>query len=593
MAGTQGRALARFTEAVAAELDELRSSLTFHEVTPLVRLGLLVPVIDGFDELLGVGGYDEAFSSLSAFVEELDGDGQLITSARSAYYEQEFVSRSASVSSLGTPIWRQVGIQVLDWTAEESESYVLRTCEGRGLAPDASAKILAAVRSAFSGDNNPLFTKPLFVSKTLDIVLSGKSLDSDRGLLQSMVSIYLERERTEKLLDRNGRSLLTAPQIETLLTEVAEEMWNLETRELDTRSVKSIAEYVVESYGVETGAQIVIERMPTMAFLSLGSRKNSVAFEHETFFSYFLASRLADRLRVSQAPLDVLLGRSVLSDDIAAITAERMGLIASGEGSDLQSTIARMGSAGVAQTARQMQVRENSGRVTQAMLKFACRGNRVVQDLVVSRVVFPGGDLRGVVMERPRFLHVEFRRVDLTQTALHSGTAEHTTFFDVAVDRRRTRLELAGLDYRSAIVGLRVAREEVFHSEFDPQVVRAVLVDVGLLESTAPQPRRRTVRPQIVELFERFVRAYNRANPICTADDTLRGIFTNQNWEELQRSLVESQLVSVERKNTSGRPKVFLRRLVTQQEMLAGIDPDAAVPSNVDRFWSLLEERFP
>ena len=81
----QGRALARFNEALATELQDLRALLTYHGVSALVRLGVLVPIIDGFDELLGVGGYDDAFSSLTGFIEELDGQGQIVASARSTY----------------------------------------------------------------------------------------------------------------------------------------------------------------------------------------------------------------------------------------------------------------------------------------------------------------------------------------------------------------------------------------------------------------------------------------------------------------------------------------------------------------------------
>ena len=588
----QGRALARFTEAVAAELDELRSSLTFHEVTPLVRLGLLVPVIDGFDELLGVGGYDEAFSSLSAFVEELDGDGQLITSARSAYYEQEFVSRSASASSLGAPIWKQTSVQVLDWTSEESAAYVRGKCAEKQLTDAETTSALDKVEAAFVGENSALLTKPLFVSKTLDLVLKGERLDLEQGLLRSMVSIYLERERTEKLLDRSGRSLLSAKQIESLLIEVSEEMWNLETRELDTRSVKSIAEYVVESYGVGAGSQTIVERMSSMAFLSKGSRHNSVTFEHETFFAYFLASRFAERICLSDVPLNVLLGRSALSEDIASMTAQRLGVVENSSGPGVQSVIARLGNAGALQSPRQTQVRENSGRIAQSLLKLVCRGQRSLSDLVICRLIFPGGDFDSVTLDRPRFQDVEFRRVDLTRTSFLTGSAEGTSFFDVIVDRSVTRLELTGIDYRSNVLGLRVVGADSAKSEFDPIIVRAVLVDVGMLMSAAPAPRTRSVRTEIVSLLERFVRAYNRANPLCVADDTLRAIFLDSNWAELQRCLVESQAVSAESKNTSGRPKTFLRRTVTQQQILAGMDPDADVPNSVQRLWSLLEERF-
>ena len=94
----QGRALARLNEALATELQDLKVGLTYHSVAVLARLGILIPVIDGFDELLGVSGYDDAFSSLAGFLEQLEGEGQLLTSARSVYYEEEFLSRAGSMS---------------------------------------------------------------------------------------------------------------------------------------------------------------------------------------------------------------------------------------------------------------------------------------------------------------------------------------------------------------------------------------------------------------------------------------------------------------------------------------------------------------
>src|SRR5690606_16070721 len=119
-----GRALSRFNEALGSELDDLRAKPTYHAVTTLVRVGLIVPVIDGFDELLGMSGYDEAFGSLSAFVEELDGEGCLIASARSAYYEEEFLSRANRSSALGSQAWRQVAIRIQDWGDEQIGEFV-------------------------------------------------------------------------------------------------------------------------------------------------------------------------------------------------------------------------------------------------------------------------------------------------------------------------------------------------------------------------------------------------------------------------------------------------------------------------------------
>ena len=109
----QGRALARLNEALATELQDLRANLTYHSVATLARVGLLVPVIDGFDELLGVSGYDDAFNSLSTFLEQLDGEGRLIASARSVYYEEEFLSRADRASTTGGQAWSHVPVRIV------------------------------------------------------------------------------------------------------------------------------------------------------------------------------------------------------------------------------------------------------------------------------------------------------------------------------------------------------------------------------------------------------------------------------------------------------------------------------------------------
>ena len=100
----QGRPLARLNEALATEPQDLRVGLTYHSVAVLAQLGVLVPVIDGFDELLGVSGYDDAFSTLGRFIEQLNGEGQIIASARSTYYEEEFPERAGRASATDSSV---------------------------------------------------------------------------------------------------------------------------------------------------------------------------------------------------------------------------------------------------------------------------------------------------------------------------------------------------------------------------------------------------------------------------------------------------------------------------------------------------------
>lgn len=209
----QGRALARFNEALATELQDLRSQLTYHTISTLVRLGLVVPIVDGFDELLGAGGYEDAFSSLSTFLEELDGMGAMVASARSTYYEHEFVMRANRTSSLGSQAWTQRPIEIAAWSDEEFENYVAEACGG--LPAEVATAKKAAIRTLFDG-HEELKRKPFFVARVAELVLEGKSFSGQGSLLERLVSAYLLREQTEKLLDRGGKPLLSMEQLSQL-----------------------------------------------------------------------------------------------------------------------------------------------------------------------------------------------------------------------------------------------------------------------------------------------------------------------------------------------------------------------------------------
>lgn len=117
----QGRALTRLNEAFAVELQDLRAKLTYHQIATLVREELIVPVIDGFDELIGVSGYEDAFGSLTAFLDELGGRGSVIASARNLFYEREFLSRASRATN---DAWVLRAISVEPWGEGEHEEYV-------------------------------------------------------------------------------------------------------------------------------------------------------------------------------------------------------------------------------------------------------------------------------------------------------------------------------------------------------------------------------------------------------------------------------------------------------------------------------------
>ena len=263
----QGRALARLNEALATELQDLRVYLTYHSVATLVRVGLLMLVIDGFDELLGVSGYDDAFNSLSTFLEQLDGYGRIIASARSVYYEEEFLKRAGQASATGHHRWSHIPVEIVPWNNENRASYMDKLAVHRALSIEQLHDLRKRVHGAFQNDRR-LSEKPLFFTKTVDLVRTDRDFSSNGDLLGTLIRSFLEREQAEKLLDRQQRPLLSDERLEKVIEELAEEMWNQETRELDGRSVKEVAEYILYGTEVEESQrQIIVENVcPRLLF---------------------------------------------------------------------------------------------------------------------------------------------------------------------------------------------------------------------------------------------------------------------------------------------------------------------------------------
>lgn len=111
----------------------------------------------------------------------------------------------------------------------------------------------------------------MFFVKTVTLLRDDPEVHSDpkaignRVLLDTLTFRFLEREREEKLLDRQQTPLLSKDDLESLMADLAQEMWSEETRELDRDSVREVAEFVLESREVpESARQVVVRAQPPL-----------------------------------------------------------------------------------------------------------------------------------------------------------------------------------------------------------------------------------------------------------------------------------------------------------------------------------------
>ena len=588
----QGRALARLNEALATELQDLKVNLTYHSIATLARVGLVVPVIDGFDELLGVSGYDDAFNSLATFLEQLEGYGHLVASARSAYYEEEFLSRAGRASTTGEQAWSHVPVKIVPWEDRDREDFLDELSARESLPVEERKTLGKRVVVVFRG-NEELASKPLFFARTVDLLRrDSEFIGSGGDLLDTLTHRFLQREQREKLLDRQQQPLLSEPCLEQLMGELAEEMWNQETRELDGGSVREVAEYVLDEEVPESTRQIVVERMPTLAFLAPSEQHASILFEHEVFFFHFLTRTIVNQY-VDLKDMRVILSRSALPEFVAerfAFELRRLGRLSSLDG--LQEILDRLSEAGRTEWRRTTQVRENCGLMVLALLREFAGNNGTSSEIVgctISTVVFPGGDLRDVTLRNCTLVNVSIRRTNLGATKLIKCNGRDVLLLAPRIKVGSTRLELKGLQVPEQVLGVQLLSDEGNIPIFDPETIARVLGECGATVEMKGENGKRNVPDDLHKLLEKLMRAYERANPLCDGDHNLRKLFADPQWPVLRNLLIEHGIVKRESRPASGSSKEFLRRQFSVDEIMSGASRSGNAEPRIGRFWDSLE----
>ena len=574
----QGSRLARLDQALAATLDDVRALFPYHAAASLVRTGAAVLVVDGFDELIGTQGtYDEAFSSLASFIEQLHGSGSLVAAARSAYYEQEFATRADSTIGFRTAGWMLRRVTLSEWNETERRLYLQRLSEHRRLSPEAAEDLERRVLRTFShSDVAPLAFKPLFVTRVALLLADGTELEQGSGLVERLVSTYLRRESSEKLLSTRGVPLLSPDKLQAFYAEIANEMWRQETRELSRTSLRDLVAILSEMAGLDDVAiRVVTERTPYSAVMRTGSTEGSVAFEHELYFAHFLAPPIVETIRTRNTPTIALVLRK------ARLPSHTGSLVGSALRADVQSVIELLVTSVVATATGQEQVRENAGVIVAGVFQ-----GHEVSGLRVHDLSFTDCDLSKSTLRETRLDSCVFRGVNLAGTQLVRCRGADLLFDGIIVDDS-TKIELADVPVES-FVSIVIERGGSRQPLYSPGDVRDELHRRGLA-SAKEAARVRVVSRVSLDLLQRLCRIYERTN-IATEEDQgpMQHIVRDKAWPQLRRALLASGVIREETREASprgNRPKLFMRMTVRPSDLLAGQAVQARVESKISDFW--------
>lgn len=298
-----GRTFMRFDDVIiGALMNRLRFNLLFYDAfIELVRLGALVPALDGFEEMFVEGSSGDAMSALGNLMQAMQSSGSVLIAARKAYFEfKNLRAQTRLFDSLGQQSVTFSRIALKRWDKPRFLDYASkRNIENGERVYD---EVAAQLR-----EDHPLLTRAVLVKRVLDIAAEEDSrrtlLDKIKGdpadYFRQFIGSIITREAQEKWIDKVGepaQPLITEAEHYELLSAIALEMWTSGTEWLSEDVMSFVAEIYSESKNKnKTTTHQIVERIKQHALIIPGDN-GKYGFDHPEFYHFFLGEAIGQVL---------------------------------------------------------------------------------------------------------------------------------------------------------------------------------------------------------------------------------------------------------------------------------------------------------
>lgn len=546
--GLGGRPFLRFDDVVVAALmNQLRfRRLYFDAFLQLVRMGIIIPALDGFEEIFVETSEGDAISSLGGLIRQLQGEGTLLIAARKAFFEFRRLQTQARL--LDALPDADVGfgrVSLKRWSKEE----FIRYCELSGLqdAEEFYGAVAAKVRT-----DHPLLTRAVLVRRLVELAQKEKGRTFVENIrpeankfMTWLVDRLLEREATEKWIDKHGETpkpLLSVQEHHELLRYVAEEMWISKTAVLNGEMLDSLAELFSEIKGFSpVVSRQIKDRLKQHALLvSVGTSKREFAFDHDDFREFFLGGQLADHLRAKNESDIKKLFRIDIFPTLALDTAVHQ---IAAEHRDSRKLIELILSVGFSESSSTF-VRENAGALIAPLLEWT-EGPA----LEIENVVFPVEGLRGKSLKNAAFKNCYFRPTQLEHSTLTNCSFVCCEFEHLGLVDDNGVIQQCTVSRDSRIHSLTVTQNEESVDIYNPDEIEVLLTRAGF---TFEKYKGKTdaQRPieidQDLKITEKALQTFHRSTSVSEGTFRLRlSINANHFLSDILPKLLKARVLEI------------------------------------------------
>jgi hypothetical protein len=576
----QGRALSRLYEAFAMELQKLIiSNIRYNTINALVRNRILIPIIDGFDELIGSGGFTDAFSSLSVFLASLERSGSVLATGRSSFYDDKKFSNIAEKYSQSDSInYRFDTVELLGWGEEELKIF-LSTRYTLSEYGKAAATNFLKYYNKTKDSNKRLLEKPFYCVSLANIIEHNPQIiKNEDDLLEILVNYLLERE-VHKLMSKQGMPILPLDGHIWLLKQLALEMWWQEIRFIDKDTLLAIAEMVSEEFKLPHEYwPILSDRISFYAFLKSGGdlSADQREFESDIYYDFFLLKSLIDLIDKGSMELEPFLSRSLLGESLL----ESLEREAKKRNADVVSKWIKLICASLSRAAFGGIERRNGGGLIAALIKGRAD---LPNGIVISNVEFYKRDISGLKLDNAIIRNSFFQDTRMLDCHITNSQILDTLFDRIIIDKESTNFSGTKLFPGKAITSV-ISDNITIYAPNDlllilKQINAELPASNNIITLTAPQKR-------ALNLLQRFLYKMNFTlyfDAEANNEVQFKSITRDTNWIHLFRILTECDILVRKILDRSG-PRGYLYRLVEDPDsVLRGINSDST--PNIEEFW--------
>lgn len=594
----QGRQLLRLSEALMGDLAELRlSGLWMPAVVRLMRRGVLIVGIDGFDELAAEQGGVDALGALASLVSQLEGHGVVVAASRRTFFNTDDYLRRGGMVRRGVPDPCQFDQMELEaWTERDVLEYFERA-EFGGQRIQNPQDMYSRVVAVLGGDkSHPLITRPFLVSQIAraSVLYDAspeeflRAPDDPFSGVASVVSAFVTREVAEKWKVREtGEPYLTEEQHFAFLADVAEEMHRSQKDRLPIDIIETIATLLLDQWEIDGGLrQQIIEmvRMHVLLVAPPASNQSQRMFDHPEFRDYFIAYALKERIAAVMAgggtnDLVRFLSISQLSDSTARYVCSMLDRTVLG----VVTLLSSMEEA-LKKEWKPTYIQQNLGTLIPFMIdgvEFDSPAS-FTGKIIYSSLAFENTRIQNFTFRDGTFVNASLRSVEWRNVNL-----EAMALGELQLDRASTFVDVRLI--RCSVEGVRVQSDDEDElREYAPLRIRRELERIGLIlvdEELPIETLDEATDSTNVRLLRKLLRVFHRTTIV--SDEILRTRFGSDSValeDQLLPLLVKYGVVGSRKWRGSGNHNAWTLT-VSLDDFLAGEGTD----DSHGRIWRALQ----